>query len=245
MKRFAVIMILLLIFFTNSFYLGMLMGNSDTVYLYAGDPIIYGDINESSFSSIYVPAVDENDHGVVTLLTVQAIDGDGSGKILVNIDRILFWGDTQDSIRTAHSVAQNIRGIDLSHIDLVYTIIANASVIEGPSAGAAITVATIAAAEDRQLNNSVMITGTIKMDGSIGQVGGILAKANASRDQGAELLLVPPGQSYEQITTLKCQWVGWVEQCNIVYETVDVAKQSGIEVIEVKNINEALNYLLS
>lgn len=245
MKRLIIIALLLAVFFINSFYLGMIIGTgAEPIYVYSGDPFIYGDLNRSSFASIYVPAVNENDEGVVTLLTVQAISELGSGKILVNIDRILFWGDTQDSIRTARNVAQYTRNLNLSNVDLVYTITANASVIEGPSAGAAISIATIFAVENRELNDSIMITGTIEHDGRIGQVGGILAKANASREQGAQLLLVPLGQSVERIENLDCEWIGWIEDCRVVYETVNVAQQSGIEIIEVSNINEALSYFL-
>jgi uncharacterized protein len=246
MKRLVIIGLLLAVFFINSFYLGMIIGtDAEPIYIYSGDPFIYGDMNRSSFASIHVPAVDENEQGVVTLLTVQAINEMGSGKILVNIDRIFFWGDTQDSIRTARNVAQETRNLDLSNVDLVYTITANASVIEGPSAGAAIAIATVFAVEDREVNSSIMITGTIENDGSIRQVGGILAKANASRDQGAQVLLVPPGQTIERIENLDCEWIGWIEDCKIVYETVNVAQQSGIRVIEVNNINEALNYFLA
>jgi len=244
MKRFIGVMFLLILFFINAFFLGTMMGNTNVIYVYADDPLVYGDLEAASFASILVPAVDESDNGVVTLLSVQAINGAGTGKILVNIDRIFFWGDTQDSIRTAHYVAENVRGLDLSNIDLVYTITANASVIEGPSAGAALAAATITAVENRTINKTVMITGAISSDGSITQVGGVLAKANASKQQGAELFLVPPGQSTEKQERLDCNWVGWVEYCDVRYETINVSQEAGIEVKEVKNINEALNYLL-
>ena len=89
-----------------------------------------------------------------------------------------------------------------------------------------------------------MITGSIELDGSIGQVGGITAKAIVSKQRGATLFLVPPGQTYEQIEELVCEWIGWVEYCDITYRTVNVAEEAKISIVEVKNINEALNYLL-
>ena len=67
--------------------------------------------------------------------------------------------------------------MDLSEYDLVYTIKANATVIEGASAGAALAVATVAALTGKELNSSVMMTGTINHDGTIGPVGGIFEKA--------------------------------------------------------------------
>ncbi len=243
MKRLAVVTILLILFFVNSFYLGMLFGTESNVYFYSTDPVVYGNLSEFSLASIPIPAVDENDQGVTTTLTVQAIEG--TGKILVNIDRIFFWGDTQDSIRTAYTVAENVLGQNLSTLDLVYTVTANASVIEGPSAGAAITIATIAAVENRSINTDVTITGKIEQDGEITQVGGILAKAQACKELGISTFLVPPGQTQEVVDDLKCEWYGLVEHCSVVYKTIDVAEETGLNIIEVNNINEALNYFIS
>jgi len=96
---------------------------------------------------------------------------------LVNVDNLLFWVDTQYSIRTAKYVAEDIANINASDIDLIYSIETNASVIEGQSAGAALTIATIAILENKTLKSDVIITGTINPDGSIGSVGAILAKA--------------------------------------------------------------------
>ncbi len=204
--------------------------------------------NESngSVASMIIPALDEQGNGVSTLLTVQAVPG--SGRTLVNIDRLLFWIDTQNSIRTARSVAENITGINLSYYDLIYTISANASVIEGPSAGAALTIATVAALEGKRLNSSVMITGTINHDGTIGPVGGVLEKAEAAKSIGAQLFLVPLLQS-SQITyeTKKyCERIGWSQICTIeqIPKKVNISEEIGIEVKEVMNIEDALKYFL-
>src|SRR5439155_3026293 len=78
-------------------------------------------------SQIYVPAVDNNGNGVVSTLKVQAIPG--SGKILVNIDQLSYFLDTQTSIRTASQVASKYANFDLSKVDLVYSIDTPAQVI--------------------------------------------------------------------------------------------------------------------
>ena len=202
--------------------------------------------SEISMASVFMPAVDADGNGVTTILDVQILEG--SGRALANIDKLLFWTDTQNSIRTARSVAEEITGKDLSNYDLVYTIRANASVIEGPSAGAALTIATIAALEKKDINTSVMITGTINHDGTIGPVGEILEKAKAAKEIGAQLFLVPLAQS-SQITysSIKhCEPIGWSEICTIeqVPKKIDVSEQSGIEVREVRTIHEALKYFL-
>lgn len=197
-------------------------------------------------AEIKVPAVDNEGRGVVTNLIVEAIPG--NGKVLVNINNLLFWIDTQYSIRVAEKVAENFTKINLSNIDLSYTIETNASVIEGQSAGAAITIATIAALQNKTLNRSVMITGTINPDGTIGEVGGIVAKAKAAKDVNVTLFLVPSGQgvqtNYKPVQ--KCEKIGPITYCTIEYteERIDITKEAGIEVREVSTIQEALKYFL-
>jgi uncharacterized protein len=204
------------------------------------------DINYSSMSSasINVPAVDHEGNGVVTSLRVDVVPG--TGRVLANIDKILFWADTQDSIRTARAVAENVANKDLLLYDIVYTIKANATLIEGPSAGAAITVATIAAVQGKRLKEGVMITGSINGDGSLGVVGGMLSKANASRDAGAELFIVPKGQAkYVTMESIEyCERVGWTQACITKHNpvTVDLQKESGIRVEEVNDVREAMKY---
>ncbi len=200
--------------------------------------------NKSTTTEIYLPAVDEKGNGVITKLEVKALLG--SGKVLVDINQLLFWIDTQYSIQTAKNVAEKITGKNLSKYDLIYSIQTNASLIEGPSAGAAITIATIAALENKTLNKSVMITGTIQPDGRIGPVGGILAKARAARSVGAELFLVPLGQGTQvnYIPIKKCRSFGYIKYCEITYEKseVSISEDAGVEVKEVGTIEDAMKY---
>lgn len=199
---------------------------------------------------IYVPAVDSEGNGVITTLEVQAIPGEG--RVLSNIENLLFWIDTQQSIQVAKEVAEKVTKVNTSKVDLIYTIETNASIIGGPSAGAALTIATIAVLENKSLNKSVMITGTINQRGEIGQVGGIIAKAHAAKEIGAKLFLVPEGQAtqytYKPITECKEYSIpGFYRKiCSTEYkkEKVDLSKDLGIEVREVSNIEEALEYFL-
>jgi uncharacterized protein len=196
-------------------------------------------------STVYisVPAVDAEGRGVVSNITVQAMPG--SGRVLTNIDKLLFWIDTQYSIQVAKAVAKNITGIDMSNFDLVYTIKANASLVEGPSAGAAITVATIAAIQNKSINQSIMLTGTIEEDGSIGPVGAISQKIAAAKQFGAKLFLVPKGSLVEISSwqrEQKCTKKDGITWCEINY--VPIPKDLGIEIKEVKDISQVLEYIL-
>lgn len=207
-------------------------------------------VNESysnvSYASIIIPAVDEEGNGLTTVLTVQAIPGEG--RVLANIDKLLFWTDTQNSIRTSSKVASNITGIDLSNYDIIYTIKTNATAVEGPSAGAALTIATIAALEHKRIDPKVLITGAVNHDGTIGPVGQILPKAEAAKDIGARLFLVPLLQSQEVTykTSKYCEQIGPAQICTTerVPKKVNISEEAGIEVVEVENIQKALEYFL-
>jgi uncharacterized protein len=202
--------------------------------------------DNSTMVSISMPAVTDEDKGILTYLSVEATSG--TGRILVDIDNLLFWEDTQQSMRVARKVAANITGVNIENYDLIYNIHANANVIGGPSAGAALTIATIAALEGRKINESVLITGSINHDGSLGPAGNILEKAKAAKTSGASLFLVPLSQSkgvvYE--TTKICEKFGWTDVCSVeqIPNKIDIAKEAGIEVMEVENISEAMKYLL-
>jgi len=203
-------------------------------------------ISTSNVVKLPVPAIDEEGNGVLTMLVVEAVPG--KGRVLTDINHLLFFIDTQNSIQIAKAVAQNITGIDTSKIDLIYQIETNASAIGGPSAGAALTIATIAALENKTLNQKVGITGTINLDGSIGPVGGIEEKAKAAKEAGIEIFLVPEGQGTQVSYTPKreCKKIGPILYCTTEYliKKVDVSESVGIKVKEVSNIQEALKYFL-
>ena len=211
-----------------------------TKYVYEPSNVSY------PYAEINLAAVDQNGNGVVTPLIVEVKPGDG--KILTNIEKLLFWIDTQQSIQIAKYVAENVTNLDVDKYDLIYTIKSEATLVGGPSAGASLTVATIAALENKKIKTDVMMTGTINTDGTIGEVGGILEKAKIAKELGAEVFLVPEGQGTQ--TYLKpeenCVKRGGFIFCTTKYKeiTVNIGKDVGISVIEVENINDALKYFI-
>lgn len=197
--------------------------------------------------SILVPAVNQEGKGVVATIQVEIEDGDG--RILFDIQNVLKYYDTQDSARTALEVAKQITGADLSDKDVIYSIHAPSPVVRGPSAGAAMTIATIAAIENKTINQSVMITGQINHDGTIGLVSDVEPKARAAKENGANLFLVPLRQS-EEVSYEKrkhCKEFDGFEYCTIEYVPVrkKITEIAGIEVREVGHIIEAMEYMLS
>ncbi len=249
--KIAVSIILILLVFLAGYYTGNRLTETVVIYENHTKPanivtyVPYAGKN-ASYASIMVPAVDENGEGLTTVLNVQIVPG--SGKILANIDRLLFWTDTQNSIRTSTKVASNTTGINLSKYDIIYTIETEATAVEGPSAGAALTIATIAALDGKRLNPKVTITGAINHDGTIGPVGEILPKAKAAKEAGAKLFLVPLLHSKEVTYKTKkyCEQIGISQICTTekIPVEVNISDEAGIEVIEVRTVKEALNYFL-
>ena len=198
--------------------------------------------------TISVPAVDSEGNGVVGAFKVQAVAGDG--KTLTNIDNLLYFVDTQFSIQTAKSVASNITGIDISNYNIIYEVQNDrhvSSIIEGPSAGAALTIATIAALENREIDESVLITGAVLPDGRIGRIGGIEAKIDAARNSGASILLIPEGQGPKPIVKVEtsCKKVDGIKFCQTEYrQQKSITDINGVVVKEVSDVSEALKYFL-
>jgi uncharacterized protein len=201
---------------------------------------------DMTFASLEVPAINVDGDGIIATIDVQAMPG--SGRVLTNIDNILFWLDTQHSIRTAKIVAQNVTGLDVSDYDLIYTITANASVIEGPSAGSALAIATIAALQDSPINPDVTITGNMDENGVIGSAGGIAEKADAARKAGKKTFLVPSSMSMagDSERSVSCSSADNMEYCEISYEPHRLdSGEAGISIVKVNDIWEALEHFLA
>ena len=202
-------------------------------------------VGEVSRVEMLVPAVDTNGNGVTTTLSVEAKPG--TGKVLTNIDILLFWVDTQQSIQVARDVAENVTGIDTSALDITYAIQAdNVNLIGGPSAGAALTVATMGAIRGKQPSSDIAITGTINPNGTIGKVGSVYEKAKAVKRAGASTFLVPAGEGVE-VTVLpieKCIEEPGFVFCETYYkkQEVNIGESLGMQVVEIDHISEIIPY---
>ena len=199
---------------------------------------------------VKVPAVDTEGRGLVGRFEVEAVPG--TGKTLTNIDHILFFVETQYSIQTAKGVAANVTGLDINRYNIVYDVETrggNSTVVSGPSAGAALAIGTIAELQGLELNPDVMITGSIKPDGTIGKVGGVLEKLKAVREAGAKVFLVPVGQGLRDSFKVEksCEKRGRLSVCRTSYVEVPGISSDGYGVIvkEVADIREALKYFVN
>jgi uncharacterized protein len=198
------------------------------------------------FVVINVPAVTQDDEGIMAEVRIDMVSGEG--RTLMDIDNVLFFEDTQNSIRLAKMIAENYTGIELSQNDIIYSVRTNATAIEGSSAGSAVAISTISLIEGRQLNKSVTMTGLIRPDGTVGKVSNVLEKAKVAKRSGYDLILVPSGQKVEEevFKDQVCNRILIKDFCRTVErkEVVDIEQEAGIHVVEVANIQEAMRYFI-
>ena len=168
-----------------------------------------------------VLGVDENNIGHV--IPLEVILKEGTSNLFLNVANVLVDESMQSSAQTAIQVAREVTRTSLTDKDVLINIKAPAQegklIISGGSAGGAITIAAIAAMQGKAPRKDVLMTGTINEDHSIGKIGAPREKGIAAREYGAKLFLVPPGQKSE---------VGAI----------------GIEVMEVRTIEEAVKYAI-
>ena len=95
--------------------------------------------------------------------------------------------------------------------------------IGGPSAGLAFTLGVIDALTEGELTGGrkVAVTGTIEIDGRVGEVGGVAQKTSAVKAAGADVFLVPAGE----------------------YEVAKARAGDDLTVIKVTTLQEALDAL--
>ncbi len=176
------------------------------------------------------------------LLFARVIATNGTGHVFVDTSPYTQV-DLQGSARLAAMVASDALGIDQRAYDFYYIIDISSPIIGGPSAGGALTVATIAAINNWSLKPDLVMTGMINPDGSIGPVGGIPYKLEAAAARNYTLFLVPEGQGTVKLTKLITRARGTVIITRDVEETVDVIKLGNdlnVTVQEVSTIQEVV-----
>ncbi|MET1124414.1 MAG: S16 family serine protease [Archaeoglobaceae archaeon] len=184
----------------------------------------------------------ETPRGVTIDITVTVTNG--SGKVFVSTGPYTEI-DMQGSARLAAITACDLLGMDFLKYDFFYEIQADAPIVGGPSAGAVMTVATIAALKNLPIRDDVFMTGMIYPDGFIGPVGGLKYKLEAAAESGGRVFLIPKGQRITYVEERVVERVGIVSIVRTKYTKLDLVeygRQLGVEVYEVETINDALKF---
>ncbi len=197
--------------------------------------------------TIPIVAITNDGEGVVGKLTVKLIPG--NNNVLVNTNPFTDT-DIQYSANKAVVVAKQKSDYSFNRDFLFdYKASNDAQLIGGESAGAASTVVTIAALENKTIRNDTAITGTIESDGTIGDVGEVIEKAKAVSEAGYKRFIVPKGQSnityYERQISERPTRNGFtIHNLKYVPRTMDLKaeakKEWNLDIIEASTIDEAL-----
>ena len=184
--------------------------------------------------SMKVFAVTENGEKAMTADLSLEIES-GTGRVWTSVEP-LIGTSTQTTERTAVRIAKNYFD-RVDSFDYKFSIKSNASLVDGPSAGAAMTLLTVSMLTDRDIPDNVGMTGTITNEGSVGQVGGVFKKAEEAARIGIKLFMIPVGEAKQIVKT-----DSGVESVNLV----DYAEKNwGMKVVEVKDIDVVLQLAFS
>lgn len=102
----------------------------------------------------------------------------------------------KDSVFNAASVIRNLTDKDIKDYDVHVNVIGGGK-IDGPSAGAAITICIISALLKKPIRQDIAITGEISLVGKVKPVGGIFEKIYGAKRMGINLVLVPKDNEKE------------------------------------------------
>ncbi|MBA5851664.1 ATP-dependent protease, Lon family [Clostridium sp. cel8] len=111
----------------------------------------------------------------------------GKGKIRFNDTA---GSMAKDSVFNAASVIRRVTDKDIGDYDIHVNVIGGGR-IDGPSAGAAITICIISSILNKPLRQDMAITGEISLRGNIKPVGGIFEKVYGARRKGIKLIALP------------------------------------------------------
>ena len=202
--------------------------------------------------TVYAPAVAQTDAGYVGVIsTITVTIQNGSGRVFVDtlpLTQIDMQGSARLAVKVASNFVKNDDNCteDPSNYDYFFVVRTSAPVIGGPSAGAIMTVATIALLERWDINNWTVMTGMINPDGSVGPIGGIPQKIDAAYSVGATRFLIPRGQGTYTETIIERVGDGTWSRVTTRQETRSVYEYAednyGIDVVEVEDVNDALKY---
>ncbi|CAG0998402.1 Lon protease [Methanosarcinales archaeon] len=171
----------------------------------------------------------------------------GKGRILVDT-KPLMGVVFQDAANTAAYAAQKKTGKDLSGSDIIFSIDAMHEVpsVDGPSAGALMTLLVVAGIKNLELRKDMTMTGTIDKDGHVGEIGGVIEKAKAAKDGGKNLILLPRENSRLIQYIEKTRNYYGITVIERVPETIDtkdyLVKNIGINVEYIDNFDDVLKY---
>lgn len=194
--------------------------------------------------SLKIFAVTEDGKGMAADLRLDTFPGSGYVTFVTSningADHPLIGNDTQTTGNIALKIAKAklvgaASGTDFGKYNYQFDIIANATEVDGPSAGAAMTLLAYSVLSERKIPTGVGLTGTINSDGTVGVVGGVYAKSKAAAGVGIKLFMIPEGEAVQVIKDDD----GKVKSVNLLSYGPE---QLNMKIVEVETIDDVLKY---
>lgn len=154
-----------------------------------GDVVTAIDGRSTMLSQEVVQGIRQHKPGEMVRLDVLGVKGD------TRVEEIVL-GRRPDNGEGYLGVVLNTKE---QKFDYPFDVVIDSGTIGGPSAGLAFTLGVLDTLTAGELTGGkkVAATGTIEIDGKVGDVGGVVQKTAAVRDAGAEVFLVPDGEYAE------------------------------------------------
>ena len=176
--------------------------------------------NESGKSITVFGVGVHDDNKTGELIDINMKIKPGEGKIYFDTSTHAFGSSIQDSIPLIIYNTEKKTNFSLNNEDLYIDLDSISHEIDGTSASATMAVGLIALLENKQVNNSIVMTGSLSKTGRITIIDGLDVKIKVAEQKGIEEILVPK------------------QQCNEIPENVS------INVKCVSNLDEALNSMV-
>lgn len=120
----------------------------------------------------------------------------------------------KDSVFNAATVIRKLTDKDIKDYDIHVNVIGGGK-IDGPSAGAAITICIISALLNKPIRQDIAITGEISLRGKLKPVGGIFEKIYGARRKGIKKVYIPEenkNEIPEGLTDIEVKTVSNIEE---------------------------------
>jgi hypothetical protein len=160
-------------------------------------------------------------------VTIRIADGDDPNELRVGFteDEVAGTGDQWRAAGwNAVTTATLLTGSPLGGKEITFDV---NGAIDGPSAGALMTVGSIALLRGDTVKNDITMTGTINPDGTVGPVGGIPYKVDGVVEAKKTRMLIPTGQRNS------------ANNDGDLIDIVDLGRRKKIEVSETPDVYDA------
>ncbi len=181
-------------------------------------------VGSRTLNALYYTSGPDGPEGGTNPVVVNVSDAGKGVRVSFTEDEVAGTGDQWRAAGwNAVTVATLLTGAPLSGRKVEFEVTGR---IDGPSAGALMTVGILSALRGDRLKSDVTMTGTINPDGTIGPVGGIPYKVDGVKKAKKKRMLIPMGQRNSHLDD------------GTTADVVALGRRKGITVSEVSNIYE-------